>query len=371
MPLKLWLIITASISIFLVGAIIIGLTNINTQANQYINEIQSNISLAKEIKIETESYNKELEVFLAQKSSPLWVLTGATNQQKLVELNTKIQEEISLKNDEYIDLQSKELAGFVEFLSLNPGFEAADSISQISAKLEAVKAQKPISINQITTLKAELTPQFDSLKQAQVALVEKIKIENQKEIDRVLAEQKAQEELENKRVLAEKEAQVLQKEKLRIAELIKKEKALEAKKAKEAELKRVQEEESKKQKYIYINLGLQTMQAFENGKEVYKTSVTTGRDKSPTVRGTYAIYYKETGRYLSGWDDVEKHTYKVWVDYWMPFFEGYGIHDADWRKSFGGDDYKTVGSNGCVNTPNEAIEFFWNFGQIGTKVVVE
>ncbi|MBC7406598.1 MAG: L,D-transpeptidase [Candidatus Parcubacteria bacterium] len=367
----LWLVIAATIASLLIGIIIIGLTNINARANQSISQIQSSIKAAKQIDIETKDYNSQLENFLSQKSSPMWLINGFTNQQKLASLNTQIQTQINTKNSEYLDLQFKELASYTQFLELNPNFEAGDAISQIRATLASAKAQNPVSVETIANLKKDLTPQFDALKVSQQALVTKIQADNAREISRVLAEQKSQEDLENKRVLAQKEGDALLKEKTRIAELVKKEKELEVKKIRDAELKRVQEEDEKKQKYIYINLTAQTMQAFEYGKEVYKTSVTTGRDKSPTVKGTYAIYYKETGRYLSGWDDVEKHSYKVWVDYWMPFFEGYGIHDADWRKSFGGDDYKTVGSNGCINTPNEAIEFFWNFSQIGTKVVVE
>lgn len=367
----LWLVIAAFIASLLIGIIIIGLTNISARANQGISQFQSNINAAKQIDIETKDYNNQLENFLSQKSSPMWLINGFTNQQKLASLNSQIQTQINTKNSEYLDLQFKELASYTKFLELNPSFEAGDAISQIRATLTLAKTQSPLGTETIINLKKDLTPQFDSLKASQQILVTKIQANNAREISRVLAEQKVQEDLENKRVLAQKEVGELLKEKTRIAELVKKENELEAKKIRDAELKRVQEEDEKKQKYIYINLTAQTMQAFEYGKEVYKTSVTTGRDKSPTVKGTYAIYYKETGRYLSGWDDVEKHSYKVWVDYWMPFFEGYGIHDASWRKSFGGDDYKTIGSNGCVNTPKEAIEFFWNFGQIGTKVVVE
>ena len=31
--------------------------------------------------------------------------------------------------------------------------------------------------------------------------------------------------------------------------------------------------------------------------------------------------------------------------------EGIGLHDANWRKTFGGTIYKTNGSHGCVNLP--------------------
>ena len=39
------------------------------------------------------------------------------------------------------------------------------------------------------------------------------------------------------------------------------------------------------------------------------------------------------------------------VDVFMPFNGGIGIHDASWRKTFGGNIYLTNGSHGCINTP--------------------
>ena len=38
----------------------------------------------------------------------------------------------------------------------------------------------------------------------------------------------------------------------------------------------------------------------------------------------------------------------------MPFYDGQGLHDADWRSSFGGNIYVTNGSHGCVNLPPQA-----------------
>ena len=40
----------------------------------------------------------------------------------------------------------------------------------------------------------------------------------------------------------------------------------------------------------------------------------------------------------------------------MPFWNGYGLHDAPWRDEFGGTIYKTNGSHGCINLPPEKAE---------------
>ena len=44
------------------------------------------------------------------------------------------------------------------------------------------------------------------------------------------------------------------------------------------------------------------------------------------------------------------------VKFWVPVKGGIGIHDASWRKEFGGDIYQTAGSHGCINTPKDKME---------------
>ncbi|MEI3138955.1 MAG: L,D-transpeptidase [Lachnospiraceae bacterium] len=44
------------------------------------------------------------------------------------------------------------------------------------------------------------------------------------------------------------------------------------------------------------------------------------------------------------------------MTYWMPFNGGIGLHDANWRSSFGGSIYQTNGSHGCVNLPRSAAK---------------
>ena len=35
--------------------------------------------------------------------------------------------------------------------------------------------------------------------------------------------------------------------------------------------------------------------------------------------------------------------------------DGVAIHDASWRNVYGGEEYKTNGSHGCINTPYDAV----------------
>ena len=54
----------------------------------------------------------------------------------------------------------------------------------------------------------------------------------------------------------------------------------------------------------------------------------------------------------------------------MPFDGGIGLHDATWRKRFGGEIYKTSGSHGCVNLPYNAAKQIYEFAYSGMPVIV-
>jgi len=127
-------------------------------------------------------------------------------------------------------------------------------------------------------------------------------------------------------------------------------------------------------KLIYINLSSQYMYVYDKDRLVKSSPVTTGKNGFATVTGEYSIYAKTRNRYLNSpfsRDPTNPHYYRVYVKYWMPFFQGYGIHDASWRNgSFGGQDYKYNGSHGCVNTPDAMVRFVWDFAEIGTPVYV-
>ncbi len=49
----------------------------------------------------------------------------------------------------------------------------------------------------------------------------------------------------------------------------------------------------------------------------------------------------------------------------------YGIHDASWRKKFGGKIYQTNGSHGCVNVPTSSAEKLFSMVEVGTPVYIK
>ena len=118
--------------------------------------------------------------------------------------------------------------------------------------------------------------------------------------------------------------------------------------------------------YIAVSISEQHLWYYKNGSLKVSTAVVTGhRGKHDTPRGTYRIYGKTAGTYLVG-DD-----YKTWVNYWIPFSGGYGLHDADgWRSSYGGSIYTYNGSHGCVNMPYWAAEAIYYNATVGTLVKI-
>lgn len=123
-------------------------------------------------------------------------------------------------------------------------------------------------------------------------------------------------------------------------------------------------------KIIVVNLALQRLYAYENGATLFPTAVpiTTGKNGFETVLGEFAIYLKEVQHRMTSpfpgiyYDDV--------VNYWMPFYLGYGLHDAPWRSVYGTQDYGAVGSHGCVNMPLNEASILYNWAEVGTRVFV-
>ena len=123
-------------------------------------------------------------------------------------------------------------------------------------------------------------------------------------------------------------------------------------------------------KYIEVNLSSQRLWAYENSQVVYASPITSGATGAGlgTATGLFSIYYKTTNTYLNG--RAYGYDYNVHVNYWMPFYLGYGLHDASWRSSFGGSDYYYGGSHGCVNLPDATAAFIYDWSEVGTPVWV-
>lgn len=135
-------------------------------------------------------------------------------------------------------------------------------------------------------------------------------------------------------------------------------------------------------KMIVVSTEVQSATAYQGGTQVFSTPVTTGGPELPTDHGVFHIYAKLPNfTFHSPWPPGNPYYYPPsFVQYWMPFYGGEGLHDASWRTNFGpgsnlaptdlGTGNYILGTHGCVNLPTDAAAWVWNWAPVGTTVVV-
>lgn len=118
--------------------------------------------------------------------------------------------------------------------------------------------------------------------------------------------------------------------------------------------------------FVEVSILDQKLWLFRDGRLVLETSVVTGNKKynRATPTGHYHILYKTKDRILRGRD------YASFVKYWMPFYKGYGLHDAMWRRRFGANIYQNGGSHGCVNIPPKMAPLVYDNVKVGMDVII-
>ncbi len=117
--------------------------------------------------------------------------------------------------------------------------------------------------------------------------------------------------------------------------------------------------------YVEINLTAQHLFLYKNGKLVLESDFVSGNSSRgfDTPAGAYSVTYKQRNATLVG------ENYATPVDYWMPFNGNIGMHDATWRRIFGGNIYKTNGSHGCINLPHDKAQKIYENIDKGTAVI--
>ncbi|MCD7752781.1 MAG: L,D-transpeptidase [Lachnospiraceae bacterium] len=118
--------------------------------------------------------------------------------------------------------------------------------------------------------------------------------------------------------------------------------------------------------YIEVSISEQHCYMYQGDELIWESDCVTGdvakgRD---TPKGVYYIEYKQQGRTLRGAD------YTTYVYYWMHFYDGCGFHDAYWKTVFGGTEYLTNGSHGCVNLPSAKAKELYALVTSGMTVIV-
>jgi lipoprotein-anchoring transpeptidase ErfK/SrfK len=103
------------------------------------------------------------------------------------------------------------------------------------------------------------------------------------------------------------------------------------------------------------------------GKKTKKTfTISSGKARTPTVKGTFYIYRKLTIRTMVGYQNgVKIYTQPNvrWVSY---FTGGYALHATYWHNNFGHPM-----SHGCVNMRTADAKWLYKWAPLGTKVKVQ
>lgn len=117
--------------------------------------------------------------------------------------------------------------------------------------------------------------------------------------------------------------------------------------------------------YVEADLTNQHLYLYKDGEVVLETDFVSGRisNGNGTPAGIFGITYKTTNAVLRG------ENYATPVNYWMPFYGNYGMHDATWRAVFGGDIYLNNGSHGCINLPKSMAEQIYGYVSTGFPVI--
>ncbi len=141
-------------------------------------------------------------------------------------------------------------------------------------------------------------------------------------------------------------------------------------------------------KWIEVDIPTQTLTAYEEGREVLRTLISSGVEQlqpvapgeisSDTPAGDFHITVKTPSRHMGDKKFTPDLTTTALPGVpWVCFFkeEGYGLHGAYWHANFG---YRM--SHGCINMPNDLARWIYRwtlphvppgerwFSQWGTRV---
>jgi len=103
--------------------------------------------------------------------------------------------------------------------------------------------------------------------------------------------------------------------------------------------------------WIEVDLGDQTLRAWEGTELVFETLVSTGKAGTPTLLGKFRVRTKLRSQLMTG-----PGYYLPNVEYVQYFVGAFALHGAYWHDKWG-----TPTSHGCVNLRNEDAEwlYYW------------
>jgi lipoprotein-anchoring transpeptidase ErfK/SrfK len=123
--------------------------------------------------------------------------------------------------------------------------------------------------------------------------------------------------------------------------------------------------------WVLVDIGDQTAQAMV-GDSVYHTAyVTTGKDGWLTPVGEFRIKYRVYDELMTsaaiGAEDYYVLDHVLFTQYFTD--EGHALHLNYWRPDSVFGNERT--SHGCVGMRYGDAELFWNFVNVGSRVVIQ
>ncbi len=118
--------------------------------------------------------------------------------------------------------------------------------------------------------------------------------------------------------------------------------------------------------YVEVDITNQHMYYYVNNNLVFDTEVVTGCKANGNMTPDCVCFILNKARNVT----LIGPGYESFVYYWMCITGQIGIHDATWRRTFGGEIYLWGGSHGCINTPLNKMSELYDMMEIGTPVIV-
>jgi lipoprotein-anchoring transpeptidase ErfK/SrfK len=113
-------------------------------------------------------------------------------------------------------------------------------------------------------------------------------------------------------------------------------------------------------KWIEVILSKQRLIAWQNGRAVMSSAISSGVRRTPTRKGVFTIKRKYRAVRMAG------PGYNLPRVPWTMYYSGsYAIHGAYWHNRFG-----TPMSHGCINLPVAFAGRLYAWAPVGTTVVI-
>lgn len=118
------------------------------------------------------------------------------------------------------------------------------------------------------------------------------------------------------------------------------------------------------ERWINVDLGSQTLTAYEGDTLVFTTRISSGTSSHPTVTGLFRVWLRYERQTMNGY--LLGYNYYIEnVPYVMYFYRDYALHGAYWHNNFG-----QPMSHGCVNLSPDDAAWLFHWSSYGTVVNV-